>query len=116
MDFLSVLNKLKESWLDQETRCRKEAREILPKLRDIAMDGQFGPSGTTIPTPAAGPAAPSDDDKKAAAPEDGLLVDLTSIRSRRRYRRSLPPSTRKTEDGGPARNFQRRRSSRFCSG
>ena len=72
-DFVGVLNKLKESWLEQEARCRKEAREILPQLREIAADGQFGASGTTVVPPASAVAA---DKPKAAVPDDGLLVDL----------------------------------------
>ncbi|KAH8886463.1 hypothetical protein GQ53DRAFT_344355 [Thozetella sp. PMI_491] len=71
-DFLSILNKLKASWLEQETRCRKEAREILPKLRDIAADGQFGSSGTVLPaTEASGPGK-----EPSTEAQDALIVDL----------------------------------------
>ncbi|KAB5562702.1 hypothetical protein GE09DRAFT_1109260 [Coniochaeta sp. 2T2.1] len=42
LDFLVVLQKLASVWREQETRCRKEAGEILLQLREFAAEGTLG--------------------------------------------------------------------------
>jgi uncharacterized protein YyaL (SSP411 family) len=52
LDFLVVLQKLDKVWREQETRCRKEAGEILLQLREFAAEGTLG--ARAIGTPAGG--------------------------------------------------------------
>jgi uncharacterized protein YyaL (SSP411 family) len=42
LDFLVVLQKLDKVWREQETRCRKEAGEIILQLREFAAEGTLG--------------------------------------------------------------------------
>lgn len=46
-DFLTVLKKVREAWLDQESRCRKEAAESLAQLRNFAAEGTLGTKSIT---------------------------------------------------------------------
>ncbi|KAH7377010.1 spermatogenesis-associated protein [Plectosphaerella cucumerina] len=46
VDFLTVLEKLKKVWQEQESRCRQEAREVLLKLREFAAEGTLGTRST----------------------------------------------------------------------
>lgn len=62
LDFLTILKKVQNIWKDQESRCRKEASEVLSQLREFAAEGTLGtrsiaasqpigPSGWTTATP-----------------------------------------------------------------
>ncbi|KJZ75210.1 hypothetical protein HIM_05404 [Hirsutella minnesotensis 3608] len=44
-DFLTILNKLRDIWGEQEARCRKEASDILGQLREFAAEGTLGTRG-----------------------------------------------------------------------
>ena len=46
-DFQTVLKKVRDAWLDQEARCRKEASESLAQLRDFAAEGTLGTRSIT---------------------------------------------------------------------
>lgn len=45
IDFLVILQKMKEVWPQHEARCRQEAKEIVSKLREFAAEGTFGTRG-----------------------------------------------------------------------
>ncbi|KAF7547637.1 hypothetical protein G7046_g8946 [Stylonectria norvegica] len=47
LDFLTILKKLRDTWSDQESRCRKEATEVLGQLREFAAEGNLGSITTT---------------------------------------------------------------------
>ncbi|KAJ3530776.1 hypothetical protein NM208_g9175 [Fusarium decemcellulare] len=62
LDFHTILKKVRDIWSDQESRCRKEATEVLGQLREFAAEGTLGtrgiaaasalaPSGWGAPTP-----------------------------------------------------------------
>ena len=42
LDFLVILQKMEQVWREQETRCRKEAQEILSQLQVFAAEGTLG--------------------------------------------------------------------------
>ena len=42
LDFLIILKKLRKVWLEQETRCRTEAKDVLAQLREFAAEGTLG--------------------------------------------------------------------------
>ncbi|KAI5467849.1 hypothetical protein BGZ63DRAFT_346748 [Mariannaea sp. PMI_226] len=44
LDFLLILRKVRDIWIDQEARCRKEATEVLGQLREFAAEGTLGTS------------------------------------------------------------------------
>ncbi|KHO01360.1 DUF255 domain protein [Metarhizium album ARSEF 1941] len=44
-DCLSIFKKVRDIWHDQETRCRKEASEVLTQLREFAAEGTLGTRG-----------------------------------------------------------------------
>ncbi|KAL2209938.1 DUF255 domain protein [Sarocladium strictum] len=46
-DFQTVLKKVRDAWLDQESRCRKEASESLAQLQDFAAEGTLGTRSIT---------------------------------------------------------------------
>ncbi|KYK58948.1 hypothetical protein DCS_00075 [Drechmeria coniospora] len=46
-DFLTILRKVGDIWRDQESRCRKEATEVLSQLREFAAEGTLGTRGIT---------------------------------------------------------------------
>ncbi|OAA36061.1 DUF255 domain protein [Metarhizium rileyi] len=41
-DCLTIFKKVRDIWHDQETRCRKEASEVLAQLREFAAEGTLG--------------------------------------------------------------------------
>lgn len=45
IDFLVILQKMKEVWPQHEARCRQEAKEIVSKLREFAAEGTLGTRG-----------------------------------------------------------------------
>lgn len=45
IDFLVILQKMKEVWPQHESRCRQEAKEIVSKLREFAAEGTLGTRG-----------------------------------------------------------------------
>ena len=49
LDFLTVLRKMKESWENQESRCRREATEVINQLREFAAEGVLGTRGISRP-------------------------------------------------------------------
>ena len=51
-DFLTILRKVRDIWRDQETRCRKEATEVLGQLREFAAEGTLGTREVTSNLPA----------------------------------------------------------------
>ncbi|KAH8170149.1 spermatogenesis-associated protein 20 [Sarocladium implicatum] len=62
-DFQTVLKKVRDAWLDQEARCRKEASESLAQLRDFAAEGTLGTRSITgaqslAPSSSISPAVP----------------------------------------------------------
>ncbi|KAI8680014.1 Thioredox-DsbH domain-containing protein [Fusarium keratoplasticum] len=72
LDFLTIVKKVRDIWSDQESRCRKEATEVLGQLREFAAEGTLGtrnisaasalaPSGWGAPAPSH-TSAPKDKD------------------------------------------------------
>ncbi|KAI9172348.1 Spermatogenesis-associated protein [Paramyrothecium foliicola] len=49
MDFLAIVKKVRNIWNDQESRCRKEATEVLAQLREFAAEGTLGTRGIIGP-------------------------------------------------------------------
>ncbi|KAG6019309.1 hypothetical protein E4U41_003289, partial [Claviceps citrina] len=45
-DSLTIFQKIRDIWRDQESKCRKEASEILGRLRVFAAEGTLGSRGT----------------------------------------------------------------------
>ncbi|KAF5133071.1 Spermatogenesis-associated protein 20 [Metarhizium anisopliae] len=54
-DCLTIFRKVRDIWHDQETRCRKEASEVLAQLREFAAEGTLGTRGLTGTHPIATP-------------------------------------------------------------
>ncbi|KAK2591939.1 hypothetical protein QQS21_010381 [Conoideocrella luteorostrata] len=54
-DCLTIVKKVRDIWRDQETRCRKEAAEVLSQLRDFAAEGTLGTRGISGSHPIATP-------------------------------------------------------------
>ncbi|KAK3937604.1 hypothetical protein QBC46DRAFT_392440 [Diplogelasinospora grovesii] len=52
-DFLGILKKLRQFWLEQEDRCRREAVEGLAQLQAFAAEGTFGASNSSTAPAAA---------------------------------------------------------------
>lgn len=50
LDFLTIVRKVQNIWKDQETRCRKEATEVVSQLREFAAEGTLGTRGITTPS------------------------------------------------------------------
>lgn len=81
-DCLTIFKKVRDIWRDQETRCRKEASEVLGQLREFAAEGTLGTRGLSgphpiatpswsIPTiPEAAPVAPKDKDAQVSSELD----------------------------------------------
>ncbi|PHH76704.1 hypothetical protein CDD82_3888 [Ophiocordyceps australis] len=44
-DFLTILRKLRTTWIQQQPRCRLEASEIVAQLREFAAEGTLGARG-----------------------------------------------------------------------
>ncbi|PSR75746.1 hypothetical protein BD289DRAFT_487047 [Coniella lustricola] len=45
LDFLVILQKMRDVWPEHEARCRQEAKEIVSKLREFAAEGTVGGTG-----------------------------------------------------------------------
>lgn len=81
-DCLTIFKKVRDIWRDQETRCRKEASEVLGQLREFAAEGTLGTRSLSgahpIATPSwniptiseAAPAAPKDKDAQVSSELD----------------------------------------------
>lgn len=50
LDFLIILQKMKDVWPEHEARCRQEAKEIVSKLREFAAEGTLGTRGIGTPS------------------------------------------------------------------
>src|SRR6478609_7828871 len=55
LDSLTIFKKLRDIWTDQESRCRKEATEIVAQLKEFAAEGTLGTRSISAPS-AIGPA------------------------------------------------------------
>lgn len=62
LDFLVILQKMRDVWPEHEARCRQEAKEIVSKLREFAAEGTLGTRGIGTPSNAgtSSAAAPTD--------------------------------------------------------
>lgn len=45
LDFYMIVKKVRDIWSDQESRCRKEATEVVGQLREFAAEGVLGTRG-----------------------------------------------------------------------
>lgn len=77
-DFQTVLKKVRDAWLDQEARCRKEASESLAQLRDFAAEGTLGTRSITGaqslgPVPNIAPAVPPPATATETTPEKSSI-------------------------------------------
>ncbi|KAK6709162.1 unnamed protein product [Fusarium graminearum] len=62
LDSLTIFKKMRDTWNDQEARCRKEATEIVAQLKEFAAEGTLGTRSITAPSalgPLAGWGAPA---------------------------------------------------------
>ncbi|KAG5994496.1 hypothetical protein E4U54_003065, partial [Claviceps lovelessii] len=59
LDSLTVFQKVRDIWRDQETKCRKEASEILGQLREFAAEGTVGSRAMAASDPIATHVKPS---------------------------------------------------------
>lgn len=77
IDFLVILQKMREVWPQHESRCRQEAKEIVSKLREFAAEGTFGTHGsnTTSSVGTSSAAAPTDVSGTPMAGESDLDLD-----------------------------------------
>lgn len=50
LDFLVILQKMRDVWPEHEARCRQEAKEIVSKLREFAAEGTLGTRGIGTPS------------------------------------------------------------------
>lgn len=50
LDFLVILQKMRDVWPEHEARCRREAKEIVSKLREFAAEGTLGTRGIGTPS------------------------------------------------------------------
>jgi uncharacterized protein YyaL (SSP411 family) len=81
-DCLTIFKKVRDIWRDQETRCRKEASEVLAQLREFAAEGTLGtralsgthpiatPSWPIATIPEAAPVRPRDEDAQVSSELD----------------------------------------------
>lgn len=49
LDFLMILRKVRDVWRDQESRCRKEAKEVMQQLQEFASEGVLGTKDLNAP-------------------------------------------------------------------
>lgn len=77
IDFLVILQKMKEVWPQHESRCRQEAKEIVSKLREFAAEGTFGTRGfgTNASVGTSSAAAPTDVSGTPMAGDSDLDLD-----------------------------------------
>lgn len=69
-DFLTILKKVRDIWRDQESRCRKEATEVVAQLREFAAEGTLGTRGITTQQPLAPPGWSTPTPSQAPAPRE----------------------------------------------
>lgn len=50
LDFLMILKKMRDVWIDQESRCRKEATEVIGQLSQFAAEGTLGTRAIIAPS------------------------------------------------------------------
>ncbi|ENH69737.1 hypothetical protein FOQG_04626 [Fusarium oxysporum f. sp. raphani 54005] len=55
LDSLTIFKKVRDIWIDQEARCRKEATEVVGQLKEFAAEGTLGTRSISAPS-ALGPA------------------------------------------------------------
>ncbi|KAF4447848.1 hypothetical protein F53441_8653 [Fusarium austroafricanum] len=55
LDSLTIFKKVRDIWSDQESRCRKEATEVIGQLKEFAAEGTLGTRSLSAPS-ALGPA------------------------------------------------------------
>ncbi|KAL1865912.1 hypothetical protein Daus18300_007024 [Diaporthe australafricana] len=77
IDFLVILQKMKEVWPQHEARCRQEAKEIVSKLREFAAEGTLGTRGisTSGTVGASSAAVPTDTSGTPMAGDSDLDLD-----------------------------------------
>lgn len=77
IDFLVILQKMKEVWPQHEARCRQEAKEIVSKLREFAAEGTLGTRGIATPgtVGASSAAVPTDTSGTPMAGDSDLDLD-----------------------------------------
>ncbi|KAF3768785.1 hypothetical protein M406DRAFT_82026 [Cryphonectria parasitica EP155] len=61
LDFLVILQKMRDVWPEHEARCRQEAKEIVSKLREFAAEGTLGTRGVVPPDLSGSPMAADSD-------------------------------------------------------
>lgn len=81
-DCLTIFKKVRDIWRDQETRCRKEAAEVIGQLREFAAEGTLGTRGLSGSHPIATPSwsipaqqAPAAEKEKDAQVSSELDLD-----------------------------------------
>lgn len=74
-DFLTISEKVRTYWVEQEERCRKEAFEVLPQLQSFAQEGTLSSEGGAV-------AAPTEVADIADVDLDQLEEALTSIKDK----------------------------------
>jgi uncharacterized protein YyaL (SSP411 family) len=84
LDFLSIVKKVRDIWKDQESRCRKEATEVLAQLREFAAEGTLGTRGISGPqsimSSGLATAAPTEAvQSQPAAPQASSELDLDQL-------------------------------------
>ncbi|CAN8100496.1 unnamed protein product [Discula destructiva] len=77
LDFLVILQKMRDIWTEHEARCRQEAKEIVSKLREFAAEGTLGTKGIVNPAPpgASSAAVPTDTSGSPMAVDSDLDLD-----------------------------------------
>ncbi|PKS09562.1 hypothetical protein jhhlp_004179, partial [Lomentospora prolificans] len=93
LDFLLILKKLRKVWLEQETRCRTEAKDVLAQLREFAAEGTLGRTFDhrgSFPAILAPPSAALDMHVETAIatslqPDDSTELDLDQLEEAYRH-------------------------------
>lgn len=78
LDFLVILQKMRDVWPASESRCRQEAKDIVSKLREFAAEGTLGTRGIATQSqvgPTSSAAAPTDHSGAALAADSDLDLD-----------------------------------------
>lgn len=77
LDFLVILQKMRDVWPEHETRCRQEAKEIVSKLREFAAEGTLGTKGIGNPVNSgtSSAAVPTDTSGTPMAADSDLDLD-----------------------------------------
>lgn len=77
LDFLVILQKMRDVWPEHEGRCRQEAKDIVSKLREFAAEGTLGTRGIGTPSNVgtASAAIPTDISGTPMVPDSDLDLD-----------------------------------------